>query len=189
MRPGNISDEAMRTLERLMRPLNATLGRRRVGTDAIDVALVNRPSKLRVAWSLGCRGTVHSEDDGLIAVERQRLAMAGDVLAGSVEISECRLGGRKPNDHEAAGCIVDEYERGACPCATLEPVMFAAVDLNELAKAGSARPGLLNLRWPQLPWNPQPSANLKSPDRILADHDVIPPLELLSSQCWPEIRV
>ena len=63
-----------------MRPLDAPLGRRRVGANAVDVELVQRPRKLCVAGALVRAGMIYSENAGLVAVERQWLAVFGGLL-------------------------------------------------------------------------------------------------------------
>ena len=55
--------------------LDAAFGSRRIGTDALDVEFIQRTRKLRVASAGGYRRSVDAKSTGLIAVERQRLAM------------------------------------------------------------------------------------------------------------------
>jgi hypothetical protein len=77
-----------------------------------------------------------------------------DVPTRGLEISEGRLGAVEENLHQSARSIVDKYERSACGTAVFESMMFAAIDLNELADARPPQSGLLNLRWPELPRDP-----------------------------------
>jgi hypothetical protein len=67
--------------------------------------------------------------------------------------------------------------------------MFAAVDLNKFANARESHARLLNLRRPQLPWNPQTDGNLQPPHGLLGQIDAMLGSELLGSQSRPKIRV
>jgi hypothetical protein len=73
-------------LQRQMCPFHATLSRRGIGTNPVDIKLVKRPSELRVTWSRDGARLVDTEDAGLVAVERERLAEALQVLQRRFEI-------------------------------------------------------------------------------------------------------
>src|ERR1700692_2243706 len=79
-----------------MRPLDAPLGRRRVGANAVDVELVQRPRKLCVAGALVRAGMIYSENAGLVAVERQWLAVFGGLLRIMYTNSSCDTHRGKP---------------------------------------------------------------------------------------------
>src|ERR1700760_3314244 len=138
-----------------MCPFNTALGRRRVSANTIDIELKERPPELRVAWTFDRSGAVDAKDAGLVAVERQRLAVARQVLACGLKISERRLGTGKTHHHQAARRIVDINDRCAHRRAILEPAMLTAVDLDQLAQARTPSSRLLDLRRPQLAGNPQ----------------------------------
>jgi hypothetical protein len=73
--------------------------------------------------------------------------------------------------------------------AVLKPMMLAAVDLDQFPNACPSHAWLLDLRRPQLPWNPKPDSNLQSPYGLLRQIDAVLGSELLGSQCWSKIRV
>jgi hypothetical protein len=68
-------------------------------------------------------------------------------------------------------------------------MMLAAVDLDQLPNARSPHTRLLNLRRPQLTWNPQTHRDLQPPHGLLGQIDAVLGSELLGSQCWSKIRV
>jgi len=172
-----------------MRPLNTAFGRCRVCADAINVELIQRTTKLGVAWAAHGLRSVDSKDARLVAIERERLAVALDVRSGRFEIRECRLRARKVHDHKSAGRIIDVYQCRASRRPTLKPTMLAAVDLHEFAQASSPRTRLMHLRRSKLARNPQTRGNLQLPNRLFGDHDVVPTTQLLSRQRRAKVRV
>ena len=58
-------------LQRQMRPFDASLGRRRVRTDPVDVEFVQGAAELRMAVATSRRLAVDPEDAGLVTVERR----------------------------------------------------------------------------------------------------------------------
>jgi hypothetical protein len=91
--------------------------------------------------------------------------------------------------HQAAGRIVDVDQYRTLRRAILEPSMLATVDLHEFAETRAPRPWLVNLRWPQLAWNPQTHSDLEPADGLLGEVDVVLGSELLSRQGGSKIRV
>jgi hypothetical protein len=67
-----------------MRPLDASLGGRRVRTDPIDVEFVEGAAESRVAVPAGGGLQVDAEDAGLVTVERERLVEPIEVLGSRV---------------------------------------------------------------------------------------------------------
>src|ERR1700733_7998179 len=141
-----------------MRPFDTSFSRRRVGADAVNVQLEERPPELRMAVATGRRGLVYAENTRLVAVKCQRLAVLIDVPTRGLEKSEGRLCTVEENLHQSAFSIVDKYQCRACGTAVFEPMMFAAIDLNELADARPPQSGLLNFRCPGLPGVHKPTA-------------------------------
>ena len=84
--------------------------------------------------------------DQVIKLLRSTYADFGPTLAAENAVEE--------NLHQSACSIVDKYQCRACGTAVFEPMMFAAIDLNELADARPPQSGLLNPRWPELPRDP-----------------------------------
>ena len=77
-------------LQRAVRPLDPALGLRRVGTDDLDVEHFERTPEVGYAIALG-RGGIVAEHRVLVRVERHRLAVHFDVLAGRLHVGEGAL--------------------------------------------------------------------------------------------------
>ena len=75
-------------LEGQVGAFDTSLGLARVRAPAVDVELVEHPSKLRIARTVIVLLAVDAEHAGLVAVERLRLAMAFQVSPGRLEIAE-----------------------------------------------------------------------------------------------------
>src|SRR5262249_28761230 len=86
---------------------------------------------------------VGAKDAVLVAVESHRLAVADKVAASGLEIVEGRLGHDETQLHEFAGGVADVDQEGTLGPAVLEPVVFAAVDLDQLAEAFPTIPRLV----------------------------------------------
>lgn len=67
-------------LQRLVRAFHASLGLARVGTECVDIEIIQRPAELRDAFACRLRALLHVEDAGLVAVERHRLAVRVQIL-------------------------------------------------------------------------------------------------------------
>jgi hypothetical protein len=114
-------------LERAMRPLDATLGRRRVGTQDLDVQLVHGATKLGHASALKRTRLVDAEDRAFITVERDRLAIAAQIILGGLHVIEGRLARDEADQLQAAGGVVYVGQHRARRRALLKPAMFAAI--------------------------------------------------------------
>src|SRR3954451_15806670 len=112
---------------------DAALRLRSVGTDDIDVELVQRPAELGHAVTPGRPDLVHPERRVLIRVEGDRLAIALQIGARRGKIIKGQFRLCKAQVHQTAGRIIDKDEQGALWAAILEPPVFRAVDLNQLA--------------------------------------------------------
>src|ERR1700729_2532054 len=140
-----------------MSSFDPALGSRGIGAESLDVEFEQGARKLCVAFTIRGCFVVYAEDAGLVAVERHRLTVPMNVLAGGLEISECRLRTAKENHHQAACGVIDIDQRRALRRPVLEPRVFAAIDLDQFANARASRPRLLHLRGPQPPWQPKPA--------------------------------
>ncbi len=89
---------------------------------------------------------IDAKDACLVAVKCHELAMARKVAARAEEIIERGLRQTESQIHETTGGIVDEYEQDATLTAVLEPIVIAAVDLNQLAQTGPSWPRLMHTR-------------------------------------------
>jgi hypothetical protein len=67
--------------------------------------------------------------------------------------------------------------------------MLATIDLDQFAHACPPHPRLLNLRRPELPWDPQTDGDLQLPHSLFGKIDAMLGSELLGGQCRPKIRV
>ncbi len=132
-------------------------------------------------------GLVHSKHTGLIAIERHRLAIAHEVLARGLEVTKGRLSQCEVHDHESAGGIVYINKDRALWGTIFKPSMLTTIDLNQLTPARTSITWLLNLRWTQLPGNPQPSRDLQLSHRLLGNHDAVLCAQLLGRQRGTEI--
>ncbi len=90
--------------------------------------------------------------------------------------------------HQLAGGVVDEDQQRAGLAALLEPAMVAAVDLDQLTVALAPKPRLVEgpaLRARQ----PQTFGHHPSPQRLLADPELMLVQQHLGRQRRPEVRV
>ncbi len=155
-------------LQRQMGTFYAALGSRGISANPVDIKLVKRPPELCVTRTRDGAWLVDSEDAGLVAVERQRLAEALKILERCFEIRKRGLAAGESYDHQSTRGIVDVNDRGSHRSPFFEPPVLAAVDLDELAEAGTSCPRLLDLRRPKLAWDPQPGVHLNPPRVSLA---------------------
>ena len=109
---------------------------------------------------------VHSEHPGLVAVQRHRLAVLLEVRAHRREVGEGRLRLAEQQPHQGAGGIVHEHQQGAARSTLLEPLVVAAVDLDELAATRPTAPGLLDPRLAASPGDPQAVLDHPVPERL-----------------------
>src|SRR5579862_3969755 len=172
-----------------MRAFDATLGGGGISANRVDVQLVQRPPELRVARTFDGARLVDPENAVLVAVERERLAVAPQILARGLKIRERRLSAREVNDHESAGGVVDIDKGCAHRRAIFEPAMLAAIDLNQLTQARSTRTRLLDLGRSQPAWNPKACVDLQPPHGLLGNSNAVAHLELLSRQRRSKVRV
>lgn len=125
-----------------------------VGTNPRNVQCLQGPTELSLtAAAVGVR-VVNAKHADLVAVKRQKTSMAFKVCAGGVEIGERGLAVDKAKHHQPDGCVIDIHQQRACGTATLEPVMIAAINLNQCTGAGPSITGLMDFRRPKLTWDP-----------------------------------
>jgi|SRR5712671_5766143 len=78
-------------LHGLVGALDTTLCLRRVGAKNVDVERLQGTAELRHAVPLDCPGGIDPKGAVLVAVERDRLTMRLEILAGCLEVVEGRL--------------------------------------------------------------------------------------------------
>ena len=119
--------------------------------------------------ALDCSGAIDPKDAVLVAVERERLTVCLEILAGCLEVVEEPAPGLNRGRfrldelqmHQAAGGVVDIDKQGGLQAAVLEPPVLGAVDLHEFTQAIAPRAGLMDALQPVLP--PNPKAGLDHP--------------------------
>src|SRR3984893_14705190 len=175
-------------LQREVGALGAALGWTAVRTPCLDIELVHRAAKLR---DTACAGAaVHRPEYArAVAVERNRLAVAFEVRARHLEVTEGRFGHREVQHHQTAGRIVDIHEQRARGRAILEPGVLAAVDLDQLTGTGTPGPWLVDLRCPLAARNPQAGGDHQRAYGLDGHLDAVRLMQLLASQRRPEVRV
>jgi hypothetical protein len=112
-----------------------------------------------------------------------------EILMGRLEICECRLNPDKQHHHQTTRRIVYVDQRCASRSSILKPTMIASVNLDQLAEARAAAPGLLNLWRPKSPWQPQSAGDHYGSDGLDRQIHAVALSELLGSQCGSKIRV
>ena len=177
-------------LQRLVHPLDAPLGLRGVGADDLDVELGERAAELRHATGSASRVlSSHPEDGVLVAVEGRRAPVPRQVGARRGEVVEGRLRTDEPQLHEVTGGVVHEDEQGAAGAAALEPLMVAAVYLDQLAQARSPVARLVGMPPALAAREPDPGRRHPLAQGLAADGQVVALEELLARQRRPEVRV
>jgi hypothetical protein len=78
---------------------------------------------------------IDAEHRGLVAIESDGLTMAPEVPTGGVEIVEGRFRVTEVKLHEPAGGVINVDKQRATSSSLFEPLMVAAIDLNELTRA------------------------------------------------------
>jgi hypothetical protein len=138
-------------LKGLVHALDPTFGLGAIRTDDVDVELGQRTAELSDA-TVGAVRTLagDAKDAVLVAVERDGFPWRRRYERGGGKVGERRLGFDEPQLHQAPSRIVDVDEERAVGTALLKPMVLAAVDLDELAKALAAKPRHgcgLGMRW------------------------------------------
>jgi hypothetical protein len=173
-------------LQGLVRPLDPALRLRAVGADDLDVQLAHRPPELGGAVAAG---PGHPEDAVLVGVEGHRPAVRLDVAPRRLQVGEGRFALDETEVHELAGRVVDEDEQRAARPAVLEPGVLAAVDLDQLAQAVPAVPGLVDVRAAVLARDPEAGRGHPAPDRLPAEPQVVGLGQLLGRERRAEVGV
>src|SRR6266404_476828 len=124
-------------LQRFVHPLDAPLRLRAVGADDVDVELGQRAPELRDApGPAGCAVVVDAENAVLVAVERDRLAVALQVSAGRREVVETRTRPRRSAAPSSA-----PWRRRRKPAAST-PVHAPRTKRARSRRSAPTRPGI-----------------------------------------------
>lgn len=175
-------------LKRQIGAFEAAFGLGAVGTDKVDVQVVQSASELYHAGA-ACFGLADAEYCVLIAVKRHRLAVLVDVIARGHHVIKSRFTLAEAQVHQTAGRIIDVNQQTAFWCAAFEPVMVRAVDLDKFAKT---IPPLTWLIYPGLTASvrdPESVSSHPASQRLNGDSDPVTLLELFCGKCGSETDV
>lgn len=125
----------------------------------------------------------------LVGIERDRLAVAPQVVFGGLHVVEGRLAIDEPEELQPARGVVDIAQHRAHRATVLEPSVLRSVDLDQLAVARAPRSGLLDGLATRRTRLPQPSLAHEAPERLSADREAVALDELLPSQRRSEVVV
>jgi hypothetical protein len=115
--------------------------------------------------------------------------VASQVGRGRCEVREGRLGLHEAKLHDAAGGVVNEDQEGASRAAAFEPVVVAAVDLNELAHAFPPMPWLVRSGDSLVARQPNASLAQNLANRLLRQLDAVALEQLLPDQGRAEVFI
>jgi hypothetical protein len=100
--------------------------------------------------------------------------MLAQVPSSGFKVVERRLRVAEQQLHETAGGVVHEHEQRATLAAVLEPLVVAAIDLNELTQARSAPARLVYAIAPASVRHPQTILGHPLPQRLLGHATLLP---------------
>src|SRR6202165_2268884 len=119
--------------------------------------------------ALDCSGAIDPKDAVLVAVERERLTVCLEILAGCLEVVEGRFRLDELQMHQAAGGVVDIDQQRALRTAVLEPPVLGTVDLHQFTEAIAPSAGLMDALQPVSPANPNTGTDHPLPQGLDAE--------------------
>jgi hypothetical protein len=139
-------------------------------------------------------GAIDPKDAVLVAVERERLTVCLEIVAGRLEVVEEPAPGlnrgRFRRDelqmHQTAGGVVDIDQQRALQTAVLKPPVLGAVDLHKLTQAIAPRSRLMDALQPVLSPNPKAGVDHPLPQRLDAEIQTVKLGQLLGRQVGPK---
>ena len=129
------------------------------------------------------------KDAGLVAVERDGLAVVLEIRACRGEVVERGFRGHDAQLQQAARGVVHVDEQRARRAAVFEPRMLAPVDLDELAETRPPMPRLIGSAVPLCAGNPEPRVDHPPPQRLPRQGNAVLLDELLARQRRTKIGV
>jgi hypothetical protein len=132
-----------------------------------------RPNCVTPRAPTGCAVVVDAENAVLVAVERDRLAVALQVRAGRREVVERGLDLDEAHLHQAPSGVVDVNQQRAHRATLLEPSVLATVDLHQLAQALAPVPRLVRLAQSLVSRQPEPCERHPLAERFLGHPNVV----------------
>src|ERR1700674_699171 len=139
--------------------------------------------------ALDCSGAIDPKDAVLVAVERERLTVCLEILAGCLEVVEGRFRLDELQVHQAAGGIVNIDEQGGLRAAVLKPPMLGAVVLHEFTQTIAPSARLMDALQPVFPPNPKAGADHPLPQRLDPEIQAMKFRQLLGRQGRAKIGV
>jgi hypothetical protein len=115
--------------------------------------------------------------------------MALEIGSSRFEVVESRFRLYEAQLHQPTRRIVHVDEQCASRSPVFEPFMVTAVDLNQLAEARSAMPGLMNATRPPRAGYPELDFDHPAPQRLDRDLQAVLLVELLRGQSRTEVRI
>ena len=119
-------------------PLDAPFGLRGVSADDLDLQSLHSPAELGHTGAGERIGDIDLENAVFITVESQRAAMAGQILAGGLEVAESILRRCEIQRLQLAAGIVNVDQQSAGWRAAFKPGMRGAIDLHQFTNTSAA---------------------------------------------------
>jgi hypothetical protein len=147
--------------------------------------------------ALDCSGAIDPKDAVLVAVERERLTVCLEILAGCLEVVEEPAPGLNRGRfrldelqmHQAAGGVVDIDQQRALRTAVLEPPVLGTVDLHQFTETIAPSAGLMDALQPVSPANPNTGTDHPLPQGLDAEIQAMKFGQLLGRQGRTKIGV
>src|ERR1700674_2904787 len=139
--------------------------------------------------ALDCSGAIDPKDAVLVAVERERLTVCLEILAGCPEVLKRRFRGDEPQLHQTARRVIHESQQRALRTAVLEPPVLGTVDLHQFTEAIAPSAGLMDALQPVFPANPNTGADHPLPQGLDAEIQAVKLGQLLGRQGRAKIGV
>ncbi len=150
---------------------------------------LGHPAELGQAVAAGRFLGVDAEDAVPVAVKGERKPVRENMRLQRAKIGLRRLARRKLQRRQPAGRVVDEHDQRAARAAPLQPIVRAAVDLNQFAKAPAPLARLMNPPRPP-PLRPRkPESDLQTANELARHRDPLQLAELLGRQRRAEITI
>jgi len=175
-------------MKRKIGAFDAAFSLRAVGTDKVDVQVVQSASELCHAGT-ACFCLADAKYCVLITVKRHRLAVLVDVIARGHHVIKGRFTLAEAQVHQTTGRVIDVNQQTAFWCAAFEPVMVRAVDLDKFAKTIPPLAWLINPGLTASVRDPESVSSHPSSQRLNGDSDPVTLLELFCGKCGPETDV
>jgi len=166
-------------LEHAPEAFDAAFSLRTAGSDEGDAELLEGAAELRgLSFSRELffhrpEVVVADEDATVIAIKRERDAVAAQQLAKQREKAGGGFGGEELGGQDFSGGIVLHAERGQSRAAAFEPVMGGAIELDQFAFAGRSQTALTMGGSAALPGRPQTGLPQETAQGLAAEGEAL----------------